>query len=44
MALRNKQTQTASELAIYNNAGTKIAKATVSDNGVTFQKENFGAP
>lgn len=44
MTLRNKNTQTSTEFAIYNNAGTKIAKATCSDNGVTFTKENLIAP
>ena len=36
MRLRNKLTVTSSELAIYNDAGTKIAKKTVSDDGTTY--------
>ena len=36
MRLRNKLTVTSSELAIYNDAGTKIAKKTVSDDGSTY--------
>lgn len=41
MNLRNKNTQTATEAAIYNDDGTKIAKATISDDGTTFTKEEF---
>lgn len=41
MKLRNKTTTTDSELGIYNDAGTKIAKATLSDNGTTFTKEEM---
>jgi len=38
MAIRNQETGTATERAIYNNAGTKIAKGTLSDDGTTFTK------
>jgi hypothetical protein len=44
MALRNKATETSSEFTVYNNSGTAIAKASVSDNGVTFTREQLGAP
>jgi len=36
MRLRNKLTVTTSELAVYNDAGTKIAKKAVSDDGTTY--------
>lgn len=36
MRLRNKLTTTATELGIYNDAGTKIAKKTLSDDGTTY--------
>ena len=36
MALRNKLTVTATEKAIYNDAGTKITKKTLSDDGTTY--------
>jgi hypothetical protein len=36
MAMRNQLTTTSSEKAVYNDAGTKVAKSTVSDNGTTF--------
>jgi len=38
MDLRNKRTATSNEYAIHNDAGTKIAKASLSDNGTTFTK------
>ncbi|MDX9787948.1 MAG: hypothetical protein RBT11_14275 [Desulfobacterales bacterium] len=38
MKLRNKTTTTDAELSIYNDAGTKIAKAALSDDGTTFTK------
>jgi len=38
MDLRNKRTATSDEYGIYNNAGTKIAKATLSDDNTTFTK------
>jgi hypothetical protein len=44
MALRNKATESASEFKIYNNSGTAICKATVSDSGVEFTREQLGAP
>ena len=36
MALRNKLTVTASEKAVYNDAGTKITKKVLSDDGTTY--------
>ena len=39
--LRNKTTTTSNEDAMYNDAGTKIMKATISDNGTTFTKEEY---
>lgn len=44
MMIRNKHTATSSEEKIYNNSGAAIAKATVSDSGSTFTKEQYGAP
>lgn len=42
--MRNKQETTASEDAIYNNAGdTKLFKSTISDNGTTFTKQEYGS-
>lgn len=41
MALRNKAATTSTEQAIYNDAGTKIAKATLSDDGTTFTKDEL---
>jgi hypothetical protein len=41
MALRNKQTTTATETKIHNDAGTAIATGTLSDDGTTFQKTEF---
>lgn len=38
MAVRNQETGTATEKAIYNDAGTKITKGTLSDDGTTFTK------
>jgi hypothetical protein len=38
MKLRNQSLTTASELGIYNDAGTKITKAALSDDGSTFTK------
>ena len=41
--MRNKQTTTVSEDAIFNNAGdTKLFKSTISDNGTTFTKQEYG--
>jgi hypothetical protein len=43
-ATRNKVESTATETRIYNDAGTTIDhKATVSDNGTVFTREEFGA-
>lgn len=39
-----KRTATASEEAIFNSAGTKVSKATVSNDGTTATKEKYGAP
>ncbi len=41
MALRNKRETTATLTKITNDAATVIAKATLSDNGTTFTKEEF---
>jgi len=42
--MRNKQETTASEDAIYDNAGTtKLFKTTISDNGTTFTKQEYGS-
>lgn len=41
-SLRNKTETTASENAVYNNAGTtKLFKTTISDNGTTFVKAEY---
>ena len=43
MKVRNEERVTASEIAVYNDAGdTKVIKASVSDNGTTFTKGKFG--
>jgi hypothetical protein len=40
--LRNKGLTTATEDAMYDNAGTtKLMKATLSDNGTTFEKSEY---
>lgn len=44
MALRNKQTQDSSEMKIFNNAGSAIAKAQTTDSGTMFTKEQMTAP
>jgi len=36
MAVRNKLTTTATELGVYNDAGTKISKKALSDDGTTY--------
>ena len=41
MALRNKRTTTSSEDAIYNDAGTKIAKRTLTDDGSTLDQSEL---
>ena len=41
MALRNKSTVTATERAIHNDAGTKIAKSTISDAAGTFTDDEM---
>lgn len=43
MALRNASKATATERSIENDAGTKIAKATMSDNGTTFDQGKLGS-
>lgn len=44
MALRNKRIATASEERVYNGSGVAIAKAALSDDGITTTKEQFTAP
>jgi len=44
MAMRNKTTQTASRVNLFNNAGTEITSAVVSDDATTFTRDEFGAP
>lgn len=44
MALRNKGTTTATLQKIFNDAGSAICKATLSDDGTTFTREEFVAP
>lgn len=41
MAIRNKRTANSSQEKIYNNSGTAIATAVVSDSGTEFTKEQF---
>lgn len=41
MAVRNKETQTASARTVANDAGTAIASSTVSDDGTTYTKGEF---
>lgn len=41
MQMRNKTETTATEFKIHNDAGTCIAKATLSDDGVTFTKSEM---
>lgn len=41
MALRNKRTASGSQESIYNNAGTAITNAPISDDGTTFTKDKF---
>jgi len=41
MAIRNKNTTTASQNKIHNDAGAVIATAPISDNGTTFTKDEF---
>jgi hypothetical protein len=41
MALRNKRTNTATAMNIYNASGTSITQATQSDNGTVYDKSNF---
>jgi uncharacterized protein (UPF0297 family) len=41
MALKNKRTASTTEEKIYNNAGTAIATASVSDSGSIYTKEQF---
>lgn len=41
---RNKTTATASTISVYNDAGTTVdQKASVSDDGTTFTRDEFGA-
>ena len=41
MSLRNKKETTNTLLSIYNDAGTRIAKGDLSDNGITFTKDKL---
>lgn len=41
MIARNQLTTTNTELGIYNDAGTKIAKKTIGDDGVTYTEEKM---
>lgn len=41
---RNQTTESTSESKVRNNAGTVLAKATLSDNGTEFTKGQYGAP
>lgn len=41
MSLRNKRTTSTTATKVYNNAGSSIATAQVSDNGSQFTKEKF---
>ncbi len=41
MALKNAHTATAGQEKIQNNAGTTVATATLSDDGITFTKGKF---
>lgn len=41
MKLRNEETVTGSLLTVKNNAGAVIAKATISDDGITFTKQQL---
>jgi hypothetical protein len=43
MTWRNKTTTTKTELGIYNDAGTKVHKATLSDDNTTFTKAELGS-
>ncbi|MBI4397413.1 MAG: hypothetical protein HY548_09975, partial [Elusimicrobia bacterium] len=44
MATRNEHTTTSSQWTIKNDAGTAIAKATISENATTTTKGELGAP
>jgi hypothetical protein len=41
MAFRNKRTSTATTISVYNSSGAAITSAPQSDNGTTYDKENF---
>jgi hypothetical protein len=41
MMARNKRTASTTEEKVFNNAGTAIATAAISDSGVTYTKEQF---
>ena len=43
MELRNKTATTDAEHAVYNDAGTKIAKAVLTDDETTFTANKFGS-
>jgi hypothetical protein len=44
MALRNEMVTTATELTFSNAAGTVIARAALSDDGVEFTRAQLAAP
>lgn len=44
MGIRNAATETATEQKIFNDAGTEIAKKTMSDDGTTFTSGQMAAP
>jgi hypothetical protein len=41
--LRNKRTQTASRIKVFNDAGTSLYSCVIGDDGTTFTKDEFGA-
>ena len=43
MIARNKLTATSTELGVYNDAGTKIAKKTLADDGTTFTESEMAS-
>lgn len=43
MSLRNKLTQTATQMKLHNNAGTVIAKSATSDDGSTFVRDTLAS-
>jgi hypothetical protein len=43
MALRNKLTQTSSQMSVHDNAGTVICKSATSDDGTTFTRDTLAS-